>query len=335
MSRDTAPITGCDGVFFDLDGVLYAGEAAIPHAVAGVRELGSGCAIGYLTNNASRSDVTVAGHLARLGFPAAAEQVITSPQAAVRLLRDEVPAGSRILVIGGEGIVVELERAGFTVTRSATEHPAAVVQGFAPDVGWVQLAEASFALADGSVPWVATNTDWTIPVARGVAPGNGTLVAAVHSAVGRLPVVAGKPEPTMFTLAAERLGVRRPIMVGDRLDTDIRGAKAAGMPAALVLTGIDRTRAVLAARDGDRPDYLLRDVRGLREAYPVVQRKRDGSAAVRDARVRIAGHTVEIVRRGTDPLDTLRAACAAIWSSTLGIHALSVPEELLAEPTEP
>src|SRR3546814_18878630 len=121
----------------------------------------------------------------------------------MRLLRDLVPPPATILVVGGEGLVVEVEKAGYTVTRSAEDAPAAVVQGFAPEVGWTQLAEAAYALQvpedEGWIPWIATNTDWTIPQARGIAPGNGTLVSAVHTAVGRLATVAGKPETPLFT----------------------------------------------------------------------------------------------------------------------------------------
>ena len=111
-----------------------------------------------------------------------------------------------ILVVGGEGLTSEVTKAGFVVTRSALDAPAAVIQGFSPDVGWVHLAEAAYALQGGGVVWVATNTDWTIPQARGTAPGNGTLVSAVHTAVGQLPVVAGKPEVAIFEEALSRGG---------------------------------------------------------------------------------------------------------------------------------
>ena len=147
--------------------------------------------------------------------------------------------------MGGEGLVREVSDAGFHITSSADDHPVAVVQGFSPEVGWAQLAEASFALQrDESVGWVATNTDWTIPVQRGVAPGNGALVSAVHLAVGRLATFAGKPQTPMFEVARSRLSVAAPLMVGDRLDTDIAGANAAGMSSALVLTGIDQAKQV-------------------------------------------------------------------------------------------
>ncbi|KTS03032.1 HAD-IIA family hydrolase, partial [Microbacterium testaceum] len=236
------------------------------------------------------TDATVAAHLSSLGLRVAADDVVTSPQAAMRLMRDLVPAGSTLLVIGGEGLVVEVEKAGFVVTRSAEDAPAAVVQGFAPEVGWTQLAEAAYALAtpveEGGIPWVATNTDWTIPQARGIAPGNGTLVSAVHTAVGRLATIAGKPERPIFDEAVTRTGATNPLFIGDRLDTDIQGARAAEMASLLVLTGIDRPKQVLAAPPSQRPDFIVADLRELFGPYP--------STTVKGERTRVGDAVVEI-----------------------------------------
>ncbi len=198
----------------------------------------------------------------------------------MRLLVERVAPGSTVLVVGGDGLVSELEKSGFVVTRSADDSPAAVVQGFAPEVGWAQLAEAAYALAlpeeEGGIPWIATNTDWTIPQARGIAPGNGTLVSAVHTAVGRLATVAGKPEVPIFDEAVARFGAQHPLFLGDRLDTDILGANRAGIPSALVLTGIDRPKHVLAAPTGSQPTYILSDLRELHQPYPEAHRARRG-----------------------------------------------------------
>ncbi|WP_308799949.1 HAD-IIA family hydrolase [Agromyces silvae] len=330
-----APLDGADAVLADLDGVVYQGAHAIPHAVESLNLAKRDRAVGYITNNASRSDVSVAGHLADLGLDVVPADVVTSPQAAMHLLAERVPDGSLVLVVGGEGIVTELERRGYRVTRSADDSPAAVVQGFAPEVGWTQLAEAAFALNaagfanEQGIPWVATNMDWTIPVARGIAPGNGTLVSAVHTAVGRFPVVAGKPETPIFDEARRRFGAEHPLFVGDRLDTDILGARRAGMTSALVLTGIDRAKQVLAAPEQSRPDFILRDLRGLHEPYPRVERSA-GAVRVGRAKVRIDGARVVIAAEGDDELDLLRAACAAIWDSGRAIHSLQVPERLYA-----
>lgn len=325
------PLDGVDALLADLDGVVYRGEHAIPHAVESINRAQQTIRVGYLTNNASRTDATVAAHLTRLGLRVAPEDVVTSPQAAVKLLAGLVPAGSRILVVGGDGLVTEVERAGFVVVRTADEDPAAVIQGFAPAVGWTDLAEAAYALNDpGERPWVATNTDWTIPQTRGVAPGNGTLVSAVHAAVGRLPVVAGKPERAIFDAAAERFGAEHALFIGDRLDTDIVGANRAGMRSALVLTGIDGAKQVLAADADSRPAFLLGDLRELFEPYPVATRTEKRGAVVvevRRARVVVVGRTVTLDRAG-EPIDTLRAAAAAIWGSGSPIYALEVDPAL-------
>jgi len=319
-------LRGVDTILADLDGVIYKGAGAIPFAVDSINAAAaSGVRVGYITNNASRTDTSVAEHLSGLGLTVAAEDVVTSPQAAMRLLADLVPAGSTILVVGGDGLTVELEKNDFVVTRSALDSPAAVVQGFAPTVGWEHLAEAAFALHTG-IPWVATNTDWTIPVARGTAPGNGTLVSAVHTAVGRLPVVAGKPEVAMFTLAVERFAATKAIVIGDRLDTDILGANRAGLESVLVLTGIDQAKQVLAAAVDQRPTYILDDLRQLAEPYP--ETVVDGTlTTVGTASVRREGENLVVVEAGT-PIDRLRAGAAAIWGSGQGIYAFRVPAEL-------
>src|SRR5918994_1235642 len=254
--------------------------------------------------------------------------VVTSPQAAMRLLASRIPAGATVLVVGGDGLVVEVERAGFAVTRSADDAPAAVVQGFAPEVGWAQLAEAAYALKvpeeEGGIPWIATNTDWTIPQARGIAPGNGTLVSAVHTAVGRLATVAGKPETPIFEEAVARFGAQHPLFLGDRLDTDILGANRAGIASALVLTGIDRPKHVLAAPAGSQPTFVLGDLRELDQPYPepVV---RGGSVTVGRATVRIDGADILIVSEGDRQIDLLRAGAKAIWDSGRAIYGFRVP----------
>ncbi|MFJ6679723.1 HAD-IIA family hydrolase [Microbacterium sp. NPDC091382] len=329
------PLDGVDLVLADLDGVVYAGDAAIPHAVASLTRSRHDRPLAYITNNASRRDSVVASHLTELGLATEPHEVVTSPQAAVRLLRDKVPSGVTILVVGGDGLVFELEKAGYTVTRSADDGPAAVVQGFAPEVGWAQLAEAAYALAlpeeEGGIPWIATNTDWTIPQSRGVAPGNGTLVSAVHTAVGRLATVAGKPERPIFDEAVARFGARHPLFIGDRLDTDIAGAQAAGIDSVLVLTGIDRPKHVLAAPNSSRPTFIVGDLRELHEPYPETIVKGEVTT-VGSASVRIDGPDVRIVAEGDRPIDLLRAGAAAIWATGRGIFGFRVPERLYADP---
>ncbi|WP_336652192.1 MULTISPECIES: HAD-IIA family hydrolase [unclassified Leucobacter] len=327
-----APIEGRELLLSDLDGVVYRGPGAIPGAVEQLNLAAEHTRLAYITNNASRTDVSVAEHLQSLGLRARAEDVVTSPQAATALLAKTVPAGSRVLVVGGDGLVDELRKAGFEVTRSADDDPAAVVQGFAPEVGWTHLAEAAFALAEqpgrDPLPWIATNTDWTIPVARGLAPGNGTLVSAVHTAVQRLPVFAGKPETPIFEAAFTRFGTRNALMLGDRLDTDIKGARAAGIPSLQVLTGVDRPKQLIAASRDMQPDYIVATLAELHEPYPTTERLKDGTMQVGSAKVRMDGHIARVVAEGDSAINLLRAGCAAVWGSGLAIYGLQVPEIL-------
>ncbi len=333
-SRPT-PLDGVDVVLADLDGVVYAGPSDLPHAVASLNRVAETRRVGYITNNASRTDASVAQHLTALGLTVAAEEVVTSPQAAMRLLTTMIAPPATLLIVGGEGLVVEAEKAGYTVTRSAEDAPDAVVQGFAPDVAWTDLAEAAFALKvpeeEGGIPWIATNNDWTIPRERGVAPGNGTLVSAVHTAVGRLATVAGKPERPIFEEALARFGATKSLFIGDRLDTDIMGAARVGIDTALVLTGIDRPKHVLAAPEGSRPTFILSDLRELHEPYPLTQRK-DGVVTVNGASVRVVGADVEILSEGSRQIDLVRAGATAIWESGTAIFVLRVPEKLYDDP---
>lgn len=335
MSNPT-PLNGVDLILADLDGVIYTGRHALPHAVDSINAAQQSIRIGYITNNASRTPASVAEHLTSLGLRVSAGDVVTSPQAAIKLLAGLVPAGSTVLVVGGAGLLEVVSAAGFVPTDSAEERPAAVIQGFSPDVGWPQLAEASFALArdkDGSgIPWVATNTDWTIPQERGIAPGNGTLVSAVHSAVGILPLVAGKPELPIFDEARARFGASSPVFIGDRLDTDILGANRAGIPSIMVLTGVDGAKQVIAAAPEERPHFLLEDLRGLTEPYPMIEQGTDvdGSVVTKvgESIVRRTQSSIRIEHAGGSRIDLLRAGAAAVWTSGMAIYALDVPTEL-------
>jgi HAD superfamily hydrolase (TIGR01450 family) len=325
------PLDDVDVLLADLDGVVYTGPQALPYAVESINRAQQSVRVGYITNNASRTADSVAQHLSELGLRVAGHEVVTSPQAAIILLEQVAPAGSTILVVGGEGLVSVVEEHGFRVTRSAEDSPAAVIQGFHPSVGWSDLAEAAFALrtTDGSdgIPWVATNTDWTIPQPRGTAPGNGTLVSAVHTAVGRLPIVAGKPEKPIFDAAIQRFAASHPLFLGDRLDTDILGANRAGIASALVLTGIDGPKQVLAADADSRPTFLLGDLRELFEPYdqPVGRDDDHGTLYVSgSASVRRAGNAVTIVDAGDSDIDLLRAGTAAVWGAGKPIYALEV-----------
>jgi HAD superfamily hydrolase (TIGR01450 family) len=217
----------------------------------------------FVTNNASRTPTAVVEHLARVGVPATEAEVATAAQAAATLLTTLVAPGVRVLVTGGEGLRVAVAERGFEVVAAAADAPAAVVQGYAPALAYDDLAETALAVRAGAV-WVASNLDATIPTPRGLLPGNGALVALVATAAGRRPdAVAGKPEPALHDEAVRRSGARRPLVVGDRLDTDVAGAVRAGCDSLLVLTGVS-TEADLAAAAA-RPTYVGADLRALLE----------------------------------------------------------------------
>ncbi|WP_225838195.1 HAD hydrolase-like protein [Streptomyces sp. NK08204] len=302
-----------DTALLDLDGVVYAGGSAIVHAVDSLtRARAVGMHLAYVTNNALRTPDAVAEHLTELGIPAGAGDVVTSAQAVARLISEQVPAGARVLVIGGEGLRVALRERGLVPVESADDDPAAVVQGYGgPELTWGRFAEASYAVARG-VPWFASNADLTIPSGRGIAPGNGAAVEVVRIATGAEPQVAGKPLPPMHRETILRTGAKRPLVVGDRLDTDIEGAFNGSVDSLLVLTGVTDGAQLLAAPPQHRPTYVDADLRGLLTGQPEVTEEGDG--------FRCGGWTA---RSGTERLeldgtgkaaDGLRALCAAAWT---------------------
>jgi len=328
------PLEGISLVLADLDGVIYQGPHALPHAVTSLKKASRTRTLGYVTNNASRTPAQVATQLAGYGLPANPEDVVTSPQSAARVLRSLLKPGALVLVVGGEGLLHEMQAAGFAITRNADDDPDAVVQGFSPEVGWTQLAQASFALQrKPDIPWIATNTDWTIPVEGGIAPGNGALVSAVHLAVGRLARFAGKPEPEIFQVALERWSVapEKTLMVGDRLDTDVLGANRAGVRSALVLTGIDSAKSLLASDVSMRPDFVLEDLRQLHQGYPQIHRSVDADGVhtveVGRAVVRRKENVIRVARAGTK-IDLVRAGATIVHDSGLKIFGLDVDPQI-------
>lgn len=266
-SGSSGPVESVEALVCDLDGVVYRGPTAVPHAVEILSRVD--VPVIYATNNASRAPEEVAEHLRELGLRVSADQVVTSAQAGAAVVAEHLP-GARVLAVGGDGVRRALEAVGLTAVTTA-ERVAAVLQGYGPGVRASDLAEAAYAVADGAW-WVATNTDATIPNERGIAPGNGALVGAVERAVGRTPDrVVGKPHPDLYVVAAARLGVpvARILAVGDRLDTDIEGAVAAGLPSVLVLTGVDSRDRGERAAASRRPDRIIDDLRGLRGLVPM------------------------------------------------------------------
>jgi glycerol-1-phosphatase len=299
-----------DVLLADLDGTLYRGPVAVPGAADAVRGAAQrGVRTVYVTNNASRAPSDVAAHLAELGFPAGTDDVVASSQAAAALLAEQLPTGARVLVVGTAALAAEVTAVGLAVTDRA-EDAVAVVQGHSPDTGWHELAEATVALRAGAV-WVACNLDPTLPTDRGPLPGNGSMVDVLRTSSGRVPQVAGKPGPALLREAARRTGARRPLMVGDRLDTDVEGGRAAGMATLLVLTGVSDAAELLAAPPALRPDYVGADLAALtREPDELAIAPRPGwdARAAGDGELTLGGG-------GRDPLDALRALCAAHWAA--------------------
>ncbi|HEY5834160.1 HAD-IIA family hydrolase [Streptomyces sp.] len=342
MTHRTSPNAGeepldvaYDTALLDLDGVVYAGGDAITHAVESLETArGHGMRLAYVTNNAARTPQTVAAHLTRLGVPAEAEDVITSAQAVARLIADQVPTGAKVLVAGGEGLFEALRERGLQPVDSAEsgrageDGLAAAVQGYSPDLRWAQLVEVAHAVNRG-VPWFASNTDLTIPSPRGIAPGNGAAVEVVRIATGGRPQVAGKPLPPMHRETVIRTGARHPLVVGDRLDTDIEGAHAGGVDSLLVLTGVTRAAEVLGAVPEHRPTYVAADLRGLLQAQPAVTATAEGSFTCGGWTAAASSEGYRLEGDG-EPLDGLRALCAAAWTFAGSAACELDPEKVVA-----
>jgi glycerol-1-phosphatase len=315
-----------DVALLDLDGVVYVGPAAVPgapEALANARA--HGMRLAFVTNNAARPPEVVAEHLTALGIPADSSEVTTSSQAAAHYLADRFPAGSPVLVVGTVGLYEALAERGLRPVGSADEKPVAVAQGYSPTLSWADLAEGAVAIGQGAL-WVATNVDPTVPSPRGPLPGNGSLVEALKHATGAVPIVTGKPDPTMHRESVERSGAERPIVVGDRLDTDIEGANAVGCPSLLVLSGVTLAADLIAAAPRERPNYLGRDLAALLYAHPAPSLTDDGAELGRWS-VRVDGDRLLLDHdagqldgavESPDGLDALRVLSAAAWQAATG-----------------
>ncbi|MCW2748311.1 MAG: haloacid dehalogenase [Nocardioidaceae bacterium] len=314
-SSETPLCSAYDLAMLDLDGVVYVGEFAVDHAASSLGTAAAGgMHLAYVTNNASRTPDNIAAKLDKMGMPDVKPgDVVTSAQAAARLIAAEVPAGSDVLVVGGKGLIAALAEHGLTATSTYVEgETAGVVQGFHPDVSWRLLAEGTFAVAAG-LPWIASNTDLSIPTPRGHAPGNGTLVWIIASTTGKKPIVAGKPEIALFRETLLRVGGERPIVVGDRLDTDIKGANTAGADSLLVFTGVTDLAKVAHATDDERPSYVAPDLRGLLAPQLPVEVHGD-SAHCGEVVVHHTFGRVRVRDVAEDITSVLRATVALAWS---------------------
>jgi HAD superfamily hydrolase (TIGR01450 family) len=324
-------IEGFDGIVCDLDGVIYRGHQAVPHAVESLLSaMSAGARVVYATNNASRPPDQVSAHLDSLGLSGPSSRVVTSAQAGASYVARRCPGGSRVLAVGGPGVSIALTEAGLlpicahpTPERPAAaqasrpdEPLAAVLQGYGSEVAWTDLAEAAYAVQAGAL-WVATNIDSTLPTGRGMAPGNGALVGAVRQAVNVDPVVVGKPHAPLYELGVAVLGTRieRTLAIGDRLDTDIKGAAVAGMDSLFVFGGVHRWADLVGAERTSRPRYVATDLRSLHEPYSEpVQDPHDASLWVcGEAQARVSASGDLAVSQTGTLNQRLRAAVSALW----------------------
>jgi glycerol 3-phosphatase-2 len=301
-----------DLVMLDLDGVVYVGAAAVPGAPEHLAEARRGGAhLAFVTNNAARPPGAVADHLRELGVEAATADVVTSAQAAAHVLAERFGTGARIAVLGAEGLEAALRDEHLEPVAVDDEAALALVSGYGPEVRWREVMRAAVRVRAG-LPWVASNTDLTLPTPDGPAPGHGVLVELLERFSGRHAEVAGKPQRPLLDETVRRVGGTRPLMVGDRLDTDIEGARAAGLPSLLVMTGVTRAGEVAEAVPEQRPTYLAADLGGLQERHE--EPGRDGAwwtsgdwrAGVVDGRVQAQGDG--------DASGWWRAVAAACWA---------------------
>lgn len=304
-----------DLLIFDLDGTVYRGEEPItgaPDVLSSARK--NGTQVRFVTNNASRGPAAVRTILQELGIDAEEDEIYTSARAGALTAAGLAPADAPVLVVGAPALAHEVRCAGLRPVPAADPPPAAVVQGFSPDISWRELAEATIAVRAGA-RWIACNNDITLPSERGLLPGNGSLVGVVQAATGRTPIVAGKPGRALFDHAVAGARARHPLVVGDRLDTDIAGATAAGLDSLLVLSGVSSPGDLLAAAPTSRPRYVSADVSGL-----FGSQERAEIARHPDWHVEVSGVVVSLLGRPgrahrARPLDALRALCAAWWSA--------------------
>jgi glycerol 3-phosphatase-2 len=319
-----------DLAMLDLDGVVYVDGEAVPRAaeaISSARE--AGMRVAFITNNASRTPTTVAEHLCRLGVQADAADVVTSAQAAARVLVEELGEGARVVLLGAEGLLEAVRSVGLEPV-GVEDEAEAVVTGYGPDVLWRDVMRAAVRIREG-LWWVASNTDQSIPTSYGVAPGHGVLVETLQRFSGVAPVVAGKPARPLLDETVRRVGGERPLMVGDRLDTDIEGAVASDMEALLVLTGVTDLAALLAARPQERPTYLHLDLRGLLEAHPEVVA--DGAGATCGGWTARVDDGLLSVHGEGDETDWWRAVAVAGWAHLDATGDAASTGDLVGPPT--
>jgi 4-nitrophenyl phosphatase len=234
-----------NSLILDMDGVLWKADAPIGDLNTTFKRIQArGLIVAFATNNGTLTPEQYVERLARFGVNVDPWQVVTSALGVTNLLTEKFPSGGPIFVIGGEGVKTALRESGFELLSEKSAGEArAVVMGIDPEINFEKMSEAALLVRSG-IPFFATNPDKTFPTPRGQIPGAGAWISVIVTATGVEPTYAGKPAPYLLELARIRLGTTKEqtLVVGDRLETDIAGGQAAGMPTALVLSGIS-TRA--------------------------------------------------------------------------------------------
>ncbi|WP_353510366.1 HAD-IIA family hydrolase [Intrasporangium sp.] len=312
-----------DGIVCDLDGVVYRGAGAVPGAPAALQRLAArGVRIVYATNNASRLPGEVAEHLTSLGLPVTAADVVTSAQAGAAALATLIAPGSRVLALGGPGVAAALAETGLDAvlpgSPASTGPVDAVLQGLGRELTVGDFENAARHLASGAV-WVASNADSTLPLEWGLAPGNGAYVALLAAALGREPTVVGKPHAPLYRAAVERLGTapETTLAVGDRLDTDIAGAVAAGLDSAWLLTGVDLPSELLRRHEDGVPTWVLGSLSELEQPYAAVSASAGGWTCA-GGRVALSAGGLDVVPGAARPVELVRAGLAALLATVEG-----------------
>ncbi|MCL4393742.1 MAG: HAD-IIA family hydrolase [Chloroflexi bacterium] len=252
------------GLIIDADGVLWHGARALP----GVREFFQFLKdreIRFIsaTNNSARPANQVVERLAAMQVELSRDQVLTSAQATALYLQQIAGAGERVMVIGGDGLKDAVAQAGFELVDDDAQ---IVVAGVDWDLTYDKLKRATLAIRRGA-RFIGTNADKTYPGAEGIIPGAGAILAALQAATDVAPIVVGKPERAMFDIAMQKMNTTAAstAMLGDRLDTDIDGARRAGLKTILVLTGV--TTADQLSQLAPQPDWTCDDLDALRAEW--------------------------------------------------------------------
>ena len=323
LSGSTLPLAERYGLaLLDLDGVVYRGKEPVEYAVESIRQAErAGMAFASTTNNSSRFQRVVAEQLTGFGLHVEPRQVITSSVVAARMVAKAMPAGATVLVLGAEHLRQEVERAGLVMVDGPEDRPAAVLQGWYPQMTWTMLAQVAYAV-EGGARYFVTNRDLTIPRELGTAPGCGSMVQAVVNATGVEPVAsAGKPESYMYDEARElnagdtggAASRERSLAVGDRLDTDIEAGNRGGYDSLAVLTGVTNPRELMLAPAHLRPTYVASDLRGLNEPMPAPVDCGESRWTCADGEAVFDAACGELRINDATSINALRAAICLAW----------------------